>query len=157
MDYRIKIHRTFPFLLLFVLTVFPGNAWAVQSHGAPEGLYVHQLAHIFYSAALCYLFWDIRRSEFRSRGWRFLQAFCVLMVFWNVVAFVGHFLVGFLHISQFIQESGYLSTSFEGTTNTINLLFYFTKLDHLISVPAFIFLFISMRTIYRQSLEENEE
>jgi len=36
-----------PFLLLLTLTVFPGNAWAVQTHGAPEGLYVHQLAHVF--------------------------------------------------------------------------------------------------------------
>lgn len=156
MDCKKKIHRTFPFLLLFVLTVFPGNAWAVQSHGAPEGLYVHQLAHIFYAAALSYLFWDIKRNEFRAGGWRYLRIFCVLMVVWNVVAFVGHSLAGYVHSSELITGSEYLKTHFEGTLTTANFLCYFTKLDHLVSVPAFICLFISMRTIYRNSLEEEE-
>jgi len=158
MDCSKKIHRTFPFLLLFVLTVFPGNAWAVQSHGPPEGLYVHQLAHIFYAAALSYLGWDIQRSEFQSRGWRFIQIFCVLMVAWNVVAFVGHSVGDYVHSHglTLINGSEYLHTRFEGSVNAINFLFYFTKLDHLVSVPAFIFLFMGMRTIYRNSSEEEE-
>lgn len=142
--------------LLVVLTVFPGNAWAVQSHGAPEGLYVHQLAHIFYIAALCYLFWDIRRSAFRSRGWRFLQAFCVLMVLWNVVAFTGHSLASFVDSADFTRETGYLSTRLQGPFTSVKLWYYFTKLDHLFSVPSLFFLYLGMRGIYRSSCEEEE-
>ncbi len=156
MDCSKKLHRTFPFLLLFVLTVFPGNAWAVQSHGPPEGLYVHQMAHIFYAAALSYLAWDIQRSKFLSRGWRYLQIFCLLMVVWNVVALTGHSLAAYMHSSHFTVASNYLSTRLEGPFNSVKLLYYFTTLDHLVSVPAFICLFISMRTIYRNSLEEEE-
>ncbi|MEA3468267.1 MAG: hypothetical protein U9R57_08605 [Thermodesulfobacteriota bacterium] len=156
MDFSKKMHRTFPFLLLFVLTVFPGNAWAVQSHGPPEGLYVHQMAHIFYAAALSYLAWDIQRSEFRSRGWRFLQVFCVLMIIWNVVALTGHALAGSVHSSYFTVHSNYLSIHLQGPFNTVKLLYYFTTLDHLVSVPAFICLFIAMRSIYRASLEKEE-
>lgn len=156
MDFRKNTHRMSLIFLLLVLTVFPGNAWAVQSHGAPEGLYVHQLAHIFYIAALCYLFWDIRRSAFRSRGWRFLQAFCVLMVLWNVVAFTGHSLASFVDSADFTRETGYLSTRLQGPFTSVKLWYYFTKLDHLFSVPSLFFLYLAMRGIYRSSCEEEE-
>ena len=148
-------HKLFPLCILLIL-VFPGNAWGVQGHGAPEGLYVHQLAHIFYVAALCYLFWDVRRSVFQSRGWRFLQVFCILMILWNLTAFAGHFLAGFVSSSDFTTDSGYLSTHFQGPFTAIKLWYYFTKLDHLFSVPSFFFLFLSMRAIYRSSCEDKK-
>lgn len=145
-----------PFLLLMTLTVFPGNAWAVQSHGAPEGLYVHQLAHIFYTVALCYLIWGIRQSAFRSQGWRYLQVFCVLMILWNVVAFTGHSLAEYIDNDHFIHDEGYLTTRLQGPFTSIKFWYYFTKLDHLFSVPSLYFLYLGMRGIYRSSCKEEE-
>ena len=150
-------YRILPFLLPLTLSVFPANAWAVQSHGAPEGLYVHQLAHVFYTAAMCYLFWGIRQSAFRPRGWRFLQVFCVFMVLWNVVAFSGHSLAAFVDSAHFTNgENGYLSTRLLGPLTNVKLLYYFTKLDHLFSVPGLFFLYLGMKSIYRSSCEEEE-
>ena len=157
MDLRKNTHRMSLIFLLLVLTVFPGNAWAVQSHGAPEGLYVHQLAHIFYTASLCYLFWDIRRSAFKSRGWRLLQVFCVLMVLWNMIAFTGHSLASFVDSSDFSSGTDYLSTRLLGPISGVKFWYYFTKLDHLFSVPAFLFLYLAMRSLYRRSCEEEEQ
>ena len=145
-----------PFLLLLTLTVYPGNAWAVQSHGAPEGLYVHQLAHVFFTAALCYLIWGIRQSAFKSRGWRFLQIFCVCMILWNVVAFTGHSLASSMENAHFIREGGYLSTRLQGPFTSIKLWYYFTKLDHLLSVPALLFLYLAMKGIYKSSCKAEE-
>ncbi len=149
-------HRMSPFLLLLTMTVFPGTAWAVQSHGAPEGLYVHQLAHVFYTAALCYLFWGIRQSAFKARGWRCLQVFCVFMVLWNVVAFTGHSLASSVHATDFIREGGYLSTRLQGPFTSVKLWYYFTKLDHLFSVPSIFFLYLAMKGIYESSSEEEK-
>lgn len=150
--------RIILFLLPLTLFVFSGNAWAVQNHGAPEGLYVHQLAHVFYTAAMCYLFWEIRQSTFRARGWRFLQAFCIFMILWNVVAFTGHSLAAFVDSTHFTSgETGYLSTRLLGPLSNVKLLYYFTKLDHLFSVPALFFLYLGMKSIYRSSCEEEEE
>lgn len=149
-------HTISLFLLLLALTLFPGNAWAVQSHGAPEGLYVHQLAHIFYTAAMCYLFWGIRQSAFRSRGWRFLQIFCVLIVLWNVVAFTEHCLAPYVASADFISDAGYLGTRLEGPLNSVKFWYYFTKLDHLFSVPSLFFLYLAMKNIYRSSCEEEK-
>ncbi len=149
-------HRMSLFLLLLILTVSPGTAWAVQSHGAPEGLYVHQLAHIFYTAAMCYLFWGVRQSKFESRGWRFLQIFCVLMVLWNIVAFTGHFLASYVASADFVRDGGYLSTKLQGPLTMVKRVYYFIMLDHLLSVPALFFLYLAMKKIYKTSCEEGE-
>ncbi len=156
MNFHKNTARMSPFLLLLTLIVFPGNAWAVQSHGAPEGLYVHQLAHVFYTAAMCYLFWGIRQSAFKSRGWRYLQVFCVFMVLWNVVAFTGHALAASIDSVHFTREAGYLSTRLQGPFSSVKLWFYFTKLDHLFSIPSLFFLYLAMKNIYRSSCEEEK-
>ncbi len=148
--------KMFPFLLLLMVTVCPGNAWAVQSHGAPEGLYVHQLAHIFYTAALGYLFWGVRQSAFKSQGWRFLQIFCIFMIAWNVVAFTGHFLAPFIDHADYTREAGYLSTHLQGPFTGVKLWYYFTQLDHLFSIPSLFFLYLAMKTIYRSSCEDEK-
>jgi len=145
-----------PFLLLLALTVVPGNAWAVQTHGAPEGLYVHQLAHVFYAAAMCYLFLAIRQSAFKSRGWYFLQVFAVFMVLWNVVAFTGHSLTSLIDSSDFTRETGYLSTRLQGPFTSVKIWYYFTKLDHLFSVPSLFCLYLGMKGIYNSSCREEE-
>ena len=48
-------------------------AQAVQVHGEPKRLYVHQMAHRHYFLALAYFFWGIRRTAFTGGGWRYLQ------------------------------------------------------------------------------------
>jgi len=146
----------FLFLLVSVLIVFPEKALAVQNHGAPEGVYVHQLAHIFYTAAVCYLFWGVRQSAFKSRGWRFLQIFCVFMVMWNVVAFTGHMLAFHIHSSDFSHEAGYLSTRLLGPFSGVKFWYYFTQLDHLFSIPSLFFLYLAMKNIYHSSYEEEQ-
>ena len=156
MNFSKKTHRMSPFLLLLALIVFPGNAWAVQSHGAPEGLYVHQLAHIFYTASMGYLFWGVRRSKFKSRGWVFLQAYCVFIILWNIVALTGHSIASHVDESFFTSENGYLTTRLHGPFTSLKLWFYFTKLDHLFSIPALLCLYLGMKGIYRSSLKEEE-
>lgn len=143
-----KMKMIFCLFLLTVFLIFPIQAQALQSHTAPEGLYVHQLAHIFFIAALCYLFWDIRRSSFPNRGWRFLQIFCIFMVLWNFVAFTGHFFGTSVETPDIVKESGYLSAKIIGPITATKLIYYFTRLDHLFSVPAMICLYLCLRSLY---------
>jgi hypothetical protein len=136
-----------------LLVCLPDNAWALQSHGPPEGLYVHQMAHVHFFLALGYLYWDIRRSSFAGRGWRYLQWFCILMLIWNVVAFVGHAVAG--HIDEnMIVATSYLQARIQGPVNLHTLVFYIAKFDHFVAVPALFFLYIGMRSLYR-SVEEH--
>lgn len=136
--------------LVFLVAGWPETARALQVHGAPEGLYIHQLAHIHFLAALGYLFWDIQRTTFAGgRGWRYLQLFCVLMICWNIVAFTGHIAGGSLVPEDFMRTDGYLQSTLLGPLAGVKLLYYATKLDHLVCVPALFFLFLGMRSLYK--------
>ena len=85
-----------------------------------------------------------------------MQMFCVFMILWNVVAFTGHSLASFVDSAHFIREGGYLTTRIEGPFTSVKLWFYFTKLDHLFSVPALLFLYLAMKGIYKSSCEVDE-
>jgi hypothetical protein len=152
--------RKITVLALFLplaLLLAPDQAWALQSHGATESIYVHQLAHLFYSAALGYLFWDVGRNAFPGKGWRYLQIFCVLMILWNLVAFSGHWLGFHIADSDIIHPSGYFSSQITGPLSAIKLIYFSATLDHLLSVPALFFLFLSLRSLYRSSDEAEKK
>lgn len=144
-------------LLPLALLLAPDQAWALQSHGASESIYVHQLAHLFFAAALGYLFWDVGRNAFPGRGWRYLQIFCVLMILWNLVAFSGHWLGFHIVETDIIRPSGYFSSQIIGPLSVLKLIYYSATLDHLLSVPALFFLFLSLRALYRSSDEAEKK
>ncbi len=152
-----KTHNIACLLLLAVFLVFPSHALALQSHAAPEGIYVHQLAHIFFLAALCYLYWDIRRTSFPSKGWRYLQYFCILMILWNIVAFTGHWVGESIDEKDILRGSGYLSSRMVGPITAAKATYYFTKLDHIFTVPAVICLYLCLRSLYQTSCKEKKQ
>jgi hypothetical protein len=146
-------------LLPAAFLLLPDQAWALQSHGPPEGIYVHQFAHLFYAAALAYLFWDVGRNKFPGKGWRYLQVFCVLTILWNLLTFSGHWLGFYIADSDIIRSSGYFSSQISGPISAIKLTYFCATLDHLISLPAILFLFLALRSLYHSSdsSEKGEE
>ena len=147
-------------LCLFValcIVALPQPAWALQTHGAPEGIYVHQMAHFFLMAALVYLGWDISRSSFRGRGWTLLKVFCILFFLWNAMAVAGHAMHVGLGEGDFYTEEGYWLSRMHGPFDIVKIIYYITKFDHFISVPAIFILVISLRSFYRDSCKEDEK
>lgn len=130
------------------------SAWALQSHGAPEGIYVHQMAHLLFMGALAYLYWHTRRSPVLvSNGWKYLQLFCILLFCWNVLTFVGHAAFEHLLATDFIQKESWgeqLATPLSVTKG----LYFISKMDHFLYVPALIALVISLRTFYLEARME---
>jgi hypothetical protein len=132
------------------------SAWALQSHGPPEGNYVHQMAHILFMAALAYLYWHTRRTqELTSRGWKYLQLFCFLLFFWNFLAFTGHEALEHLEVSDFIDKNTWREQLATPIT-PVKLLYYITKMDHFLMVPALFSLVISLRTFYLEVRKETQ-
>jgi hypothetical protein len=154
----------FNIMWLFVPILFgillPGEALALQVHSEPEGLYVHQMAHLFYIVALGYFFWDIRRTSFTDRGWRFLQMFCLLMACWNTLAFIGHLAGVYLDPQSLLPTDCYLQTQLLSPFTLNKYLYFIAKLDHLIYVPALFCLFLGLRSFYHSAAQttpgENE-
>ncbi len=144
-------HLSLPLLSLLTIAVVvlsPSLSWALQTHDAPEGLFVHQMAHVLFMAALAYLAWDIHRNAFTGRGWFYLQLFCLFMFIWNGLAFAGHAIAHHLIRADFFTETSYFFTRMSGPFTPAKLFYYVAKLDHLVSVPALLFLFLALRTFY---------
>jgi len=139
------------FLCLCILFLaLPDTAWALQAHGPPEGIYIHQMAHIFFLGSLLYLYRDLKHSSEQEQGWRYLRWFCLLMLCWNVVAFIGH-AVTFHLAEEHISDAGsFLHSRLLGPMNLSKTLFYITRFDHLLVVPALYFLYLGLRTLYAQ-------
>ena len=157
-----KMSRAFKYFILPLVAVLgclvlPEQSMALQTHSQPEGIYVHQMAHIFYIAALGYLFWDTKRSTFSGRGWVYLRIFCVLTILWNILAFIGHEITPYLHPEDFSNTTEYLQTQLNGPLTLVKFLYYIAKLDHLLAVPAMFFLYLGLRSFYKSSLSSGEE
>lgn len=152
-----RYHPNIIIVLALLIISNPADAWALQSHGAPEGLYVHQMAHLLFSGALLYLYWHTRHTPaLKSRGWRYLQLFCILFVCWNILAFIGHEAFGHLTSDDFIEENG-LKEYIAGPITFVKVIYFITKMDHLLYVPAILALVISLRTFYHDALKEEEK
>jgi len=140
--------------LLLVFLAVPDSAWALQAHGPPEGIYIHQMAHVFFFGSLLYLYRDLSHASIKERGWTYLRWFCLLMLVWNIVAFAGHAVAFTLAPEHIALPSSYFHSRLLGPMNATKILFYITRFDHLLVVPALFFLYLGLRTLYSQVEEE---
>jgi len=147
--------RTSFILALTCLLCSPTAATAFQSHPAPEGLYVHQLAHWFFILAMAMLAYWLQVNGFtRERGWRLIQVSCVLLILWNLVAFAGHW------VEEMISDAA-ISGEPDWTQRIIVEsvwagLYYALKMDHLVQVPAMLCLLLGIRSLYKKAVEKEQ-
>ncbi len=135
-------------LVLLAMLIVPDAAWALQSHGPPEGIYVHQMAHAFFCGSLVLLYRDLRHSSPKSKGWNYLKKFCLLMLVWNVFSFTGHAAATHLAPEHIAGAASYFHSRLLGPMNPTKVIFYITRFDHLLLMPAFFFLCIGLRSLY---------
>jgi hypothetical protein len=140
--------------ILAVIIFDPRPTLALQSHGPPEGLYVHQLAHFFFAATLLFLIWEIKHEGLAGLpGFRQIRWACGFFVLWNVVAFVGHWSEVLLVPQVFLGQPGDLSQRLI-MSRIAAWIYYLTKLDHLILVPAFFLLWRGLKALLSKTPKE---
>ena len=81
-----KIQSSLFFLALFSLMIFtPNPALATQGHGGIEGVYAHQIAHIFFIISMGGLiYWLRQRGLVRERGWQLIRLSAFFFILWNL-------------------------------------------------------------------------
>jgi len=113
-------------------------AWGAQAHGGVEGLVSHEIGHILFIAGMSYMLLHLYRPKSNGPGWREFRGFLWGIILWNILTFSGHWLHGTIRSLQ------YTFISSQPTALRVNdlgdLLFYLSRLDHLILLPAFILL-----------------
>lgn len=143
--------------LTVLLLLQSADAWALQPHGGGEGFYIHQMAHVFFMGSLTYLYLHTRRTQDPvSRGWRHLRLFCILLFFWNLMAFVGHETAVHLTGDDF-SDLGTWNERLVFPISTVKLAYFVAKMDHFLTVPALLALFFSLRSFYLEAREEAKQ
>ena len=139
---------------IFFFTVFwwiffnPDIVLATQTHGGPEGVYAHQIAHLFYALSMgFFIHWLRERKLVEESGWRFIQYAAFFLILWNLDAFLVHFL----------EQTGLRSIQInaQNGNNGLETLYYLAKLDHLLCVPALFFLYLGLKRLLKASHPES--
>jgi hypothetical protein len=148
-------------LLWLILTFFlplTKAALATQAHGDPEGIYVHQLAHLFFMLSMVILiYWLRQRKLVRQTGWKYIQYAAFFFIIWNVNVMLVHF---FDEQTMLIKVEN-VSTWHIRVSSQIGkwteITYYAAKMDHLICVPALFFLFLGLKKIGTETKKSPED
>jgi len=154
--YGITIHiimQIRPFVLITTLIslilCLAHPAAATQAHGAPEGLFVHQLSHLFFIFAMAILiYWLRSRALVREIGWRNIQYAALFFILWSLDAFFVHLLDEQFVLIQ-VTRTGPWQIQLDTPDGMAWLggVYYLLKLDHLLCVPGLIFLYMGLRRL----------
>ncbi|MEW6670454.1 MAG: hypothetical protein AB1427_02050 [Thermodesulfobacteriota bacterium] len=147
-------------MALSVVVIFLGSvlldadaAMATQAHGAPEGIYAHQMAHLFFIFSMGILIYWLRiRKLVKETGWRFIQYSALFFILWNIDTFVVHLLdeqFGILSVDY--PDFWHIRIQPHGNLNGMELLYYLAKLDHLLCVPALLFLYSGLKRLLKET------
>lgn len=144
-----KFLQIFHCFLALALGLEPRSVFALQIHSAPEGLYSHQLAHVFFLISMAiFAFWLQRSRLVRIKGWRYIQISCLFFIVWNIMAMSGHVLATRLGQGAFVGTG--LQTSLVLRNSLVPYFYYVLKMDHIVCVPAIVFLYLGLRALKRQ-------
>ena len=143
-------------MLVLVMGVAP--AGATQQHGAPEGLYVHQLGHIFFALTMGFLIYWLHKWRLAVLpGWRHIRYAAYFFIAWNLDAMGVHWLdeQSNLISSERIGHMMITITTAEGY-DWLAVVYYIGKLDNLLCVSALLYLFFGLRRLLKTPLLSDE-
>ncbi len=134
------------FLFAIFLLLAPSGALAFVPH-AYEEVYIHQMGHIFFIISCVFIMWVIRHHKLQDKkGWRYIYLSEVFFILWNVDTFLGH-------ITEYWIEPAQITGAREGldyffrriSIEGREYLYYITKYDHFLIIPAMFFFIRGLR------------
>jgi hypothetical protein len=144
--------RWLPWAIGFLLgSVFlPAPAFAIIQHWDPrEAFFIRQFSYLFFMVAMLIFIYELKQGKLQHRGFRLLVWGSVFFALWNFDCFLAQFCARYFEPQVITGAPGVWSERL-GLVNLGDWLNYFTKLDHLLLVPAFIFFYLGLRAFRRE-------
>ena len=140
------------FWMVVCFILLPSQGYALQLHATSEGIITHQIGHLFFLFSMVALIFTITgKGLSQQRGWRLIQYSAFFFVLWNLGAVMAHFLDNQIHAVKIENISIWKIRII--TNNDSSLLvwfYYFLKLDHLLCVPAMVFLYKGLSSLVHE-------
>ncbi|MGD9275076.1 MAG: hypothetical protein PVI65_11945 [Desulfobacterales bacterium] len=135
--------------IFFLQLTIPLPVLATQGHTQPEGLYAHQMAHVFFMFSMGLLmYWLRKRGLVKAPGWRFIQFASLFFILWNADAFLVHFIEEQTEVLNIVRLTPWhLHIQAAEGFGWLVYVYYVAKLDHLLCVPALFFLYIGLKRL----------
>ena len=131
----------------------PDTALATCDYGRPEGVHTHQLAHIFFIFSMGILIYRLREKKSNlSSGWKFIQYSAIFFILWSIDAFAVHFMDEQFNIIQINTIGPWqikINDCFDN--NLLKFFYYLARMDYLLCMPAFIFLYYGLRSLLKEN------
>ena len=142
-------------VLFAILGLWASPALALQTHGGPEGLCVHQGAHLYFIVSMIFFSISIHRSGLaKKKAWRLFSRGAWLLILWNLWAFSGHIIESFIPDASFSKLPGQriLSLSIASWQEAV---YYILKMDHILCFPAVLFFYFGLKSILGEFQKES--
>ena len=149
------IYNPLKYIVIFLLfLLWSGSAMATQTHGEPEGLVSHMIAHaIFFAAMVYFCFRLVRSKEYSQKGWRWIFYAFMIFALWNLDTLFVHYYREVLNPQVFIGDLYGLKRTFHADS-FLDLIFYVGRFDHIFSLPALLCLFLGIRSLLQINGEQ---
>jgi len=145
---RLRSYRSIILIAISSLA-WPAPALAVQFHGGAEGLVSHQIGHLLFFIGMVYLLVKVYQEKNTSPGWTEFRGFIWCIILWNILTFSGHWMDEFTNPKDYVLAAGH-PVSFR-IDQIWDVLFYFTRLDHLLLIPALLLLLLALNKWRQQT------
>jgi hypothetical protein len=129
------------------LILIPLDAYATQLHASSEGIITHQMGHLFFLFSMVALIFTITgKSLDKQKGWRFIQYSAFFFILWNLDAIAAHFFDNQIYAVK-IENLSLGQIRVVSQSEFLAWVYYVLKLDHLLCVPAMLFLYGGLSNI----------
>jgi hypothetical protein len=131
----------------------PESAFAYIPHWDPkEGFFIRQFSYLFFLFSMLFFFYELKAENLRHKpGFHFLALASGFFALWNLDCFVGQFVALGLGTPAILEPAGIYSQELVMSGPWV-WIYYLTKLDHLLLVPAFLFLYFGIRALARSRI-----
>jgi len=144
---------------LFLGLAYPGSVFATQLHASSEGIITHQVGHIFFLFSMVVLIFTIRDKHLdMEKGWRLIQYSAFFFILWNLDALTAHFLDNQIQVvkTQTLSFDRML-IEVDGGSPALVWTYFFLKMDHLLCVPAMLFLYLGLSRLVKEQRRRQGE
>ena len=148
-----------PVMAVAGLILLPVCGYATQLHASSEGIITHQMGHFFFLFSMVALIFTITGKGLdKQKGWRLIQYSAFFFILWNLDAMVTHFFDNQIHVVKIETISiGKVRIITNNDSSMLVWFYYVLKLDHLLCVPAMLFLYRGLSNLVENQRQAKAE